>query len=317
MAFPNPSIPAPALGLYQLSYGGVIFGGVAAGTPYQLGSAGIGGLDLPGITTGDVKRPLDAGEFAGYDAAEGRDILIGLTIIPDTVSIDHARQTLGGAFGCSANLERPLFVQLPSGTFACMARPRKFNFAVDINTLLAHGTPVNAQLHSTDSRWYSSPSKSVTVSLYGTGTGGGVLFPVTFPAVFGASISPTTFNVWNLGSVEMRPVLVVTGPCSNPTITNTTAPGQPSLTFNVTLAAGDTLTIDTDFQTATLVLAGTTQGSPRENTLSRPLSRWWNLLPANGPDGIEAPNVLVFTAQDASATSATLTVQYADAYPVL
>lgn len=315
MSFPDPSIPAPALALYELSYRGVNFGGIAPNTPYQLKDV-TGGLDLPAIQSGDVQRPLDGGEFMGVDVSQGRDIPLDLTVIADLVSLDHARQTLGAAFQAAGNTEYPLFIQLASGPYACMARPRKFNFPLDINWVLAKAVPVAAQLHSTDSLWYASPSKTASVGLPASLSGGGLTVPAPVPWSLGGGGVGGILDVWNLGTAPMFPVLVVTGPCINPAIANLSIAGAPTLRFGITLNAGDTLTIDTQFQTVTLVAAGSSLGSPRDNT-ELPGSTWWTLLPANGPDGIAAANTIEFTTADGSFVPATLTVNSADAYPVI
>ena len=316
MSFPSPSLPAPALGLYQFSFNDLAFGGIVPSTPYQLKDIAIGGIDLSAIQSGDLQRPLDDGEFAGVDVAQGRDIPIDLTITADSTSLDHARQALGGAFAPAGATEAPLFLTLPSGTFATMCRPRKLAYAIDINTVLAKGTPANVLLHSTDPRWYASPSKSATTGLPSTTGPGGLAFPVSFPASFGSGSVGGLLDVWNLGTVAMFPTLLFTGPCTNPSAANLSLPGAPALTFDITLNAGDTLLVDTDFQTVTYTTAGSTAGSPRANTEAYG-STWWNLAPANGPRGIGAANVIEFSTADPTAVAGTLTVASADAYAAL
>lgn len=316
MSFPSPTVPAPALSPYQFCFNGLAFGGIVRSSPYQLKDIQVGAIDLAAVQSGDMQRSLEDGEFAGVDVAEGRDIPIDLTITADSSSLDHARQALGGAFAVAGASEAPLFLALPSGTFATMARPRKLAYAVDINTLLAKGTPASVLLHSTDPRWYASPSKTATVGLPASTGTGGLAFPVSFPASFGSGGVGGILNVWNLGTVAMFPQLLITGPCTNPSITNLSLAGSPTLTFDITLNAGDKLLIDTDFETATYTTAGSSSGTARDNTEAYG-STWWNLAPANGPKGIGAANIIEFTTADPVAVAGTLTVNSADAYAVL
>jgi hypothetical protein len=523
MAFPSPSLPAPALALYELSFRGVAFGGVSPTSPYQLVGGITGGLDMPAVQSGDVQRPLDDGEFGSVDVSQGRDVAIdmlvstvpgpfqsgplvlpeltnlvpnpsfnhdtvggqpaawstllgtvagagmsvfyyfppgggysgsnvleivtdgtaalegaGIELVPppggfvegveytlslwmnspggvplyvslgnggadtatdsvtlpasgafsrtlvnwtptanepnayvivrnqsatahgwyitavqvgpggtpqsygdgDTagcrwlgtpgdsastnlpapttttaITVDQARQQLGAAFKAAGSTEYPLYVQLSTGIYACMVRPRKFNFPFDINTILAEATPVSALLHATDPRWYAAPSKTATVGLP-SAPGGGLAVPAPVPWSLGGGSVGGLLDVWNLGTVEMRPVLVFTGPCTNPAAANLSIAGSPQVTFDIALNAGDTLTVDMDFQTIVLTTAGSSVGAPR-NDVEVAGSTWWNLQPANGPDGIGAANVIEFTTGDSGAVAGTLTVQSADAYSVV
>ena len=314
MAFPDPSIPPPPLGLYQFSYRGVAFGGINPTTPYQLKGGITGGMDLPAIQAGDVQRPNDDGEFIGMDVSNGRDITADLIITTDTITLDHARQTLGAVFTPTGNTEYPLFLQLPSGSFACMARPRKFAFAADLNTIQAAGTPAIGLLHATDPRWYASPSRQAVVGLP-QGGGTGLTIPATVPWVL-SSGTIAQISAWNLGTREMRPVIIFTGPCTNPSAANLSIQGNPTVTFNVALNAGDTLTVDLDWQTILLQTAGSTTPAYRPD-LEASGSTWWDLQPANGPAGIGTANLIEFTTGDSSWVAGTMTLQYADAYPVL
>ena len=86
----------------------------------------------------------------------------------------------------------------------------------------------------------------------------------------------------NAGSFEMRPVLVVMGPCTNPMVTNLSLNGSPAMTFTGTLNAGDTLTIDMGARTADYVASG-----------SSTLVSWWGKriagsTPFNLPPGVNS-----------------------------
>lgn len=298
---PSPSLTPPALANYQMSFRGLTFGGVVPGSAYQL--QGLKGIDMPPVMSGDVQRALDQGEMMGLDLSAGRDIEITLVINPDGTSLDHARQALAGVLAVAGNTEEPLYLQLPSGVFACMARPRKYAAPVDITTVLAKGCVSNALLHATDPRWYAMPTKTATVGL--PEPLGGVSFPISFDVSFGGGSTGGLLTVENNGTFECRPIFTITGPCTNPVISNLSIPGAPSLGFNITLGSGDTLVVETDYQSILYTPAGASGGASRRGSLMTG-STWWNLNP--GPSQIE------FTTSDGTQVSGTLTVVSADSF---
>lgn len=313
MPFPSPSLAPPALNLYQLSYGGLAFGGVGR-TVNQVQSMVI---DMPDVAGGDVQRAMDQGEFVGLDVLPGKDVTIVQTIgranptgfpvtAAEALALDQAVQALGGVMAPGGVTERPLYLQLPSGLFACMCRPRRHSCPFDINRVMAGGVIATTMLHATDPRWYAAPSKTATVGL--PAPAGGLSFPVSFPATFGGGGAGGILTVYNYGLFEMRPVLVIAGPCTNPVVSNLSIPGAPAIGVALTLAAGDTLTIGTDLRSIVFTAAGTSAGSSRRNALMSG-STWWNLPPG--------ANQIEFTTGDAMQVAGTLTVQSADAYLTL
>lgn len=315
---PLPTVSPPAgLTFGQMSFRGVTFGGLVKNGTYQIQSLP-SGIDGPAISTGDQQRPADQGEFKGLDVYAGRDITVTqIAQAATALLLEQARQTLGAVMVPAGSTEYPLYLQLASGMYACMARPRKHNFPWDINTILGPltgsgpgGVTVTSLFHATDPRFYLQPSKSATVGL--PAPLGGATFPATFPLSFGGGGVGGILDVFNNGTIEMRPVLVVNGPCTNPTIANLSISGSPQIQVLMSLNAGDTLTIDTDFPSVLYTPAGSTISVSRANLLSA-TNTWWNLQPANGPSGIGGPNIIEFTTSDAAQVAATLTVQSADA----
>ena len=307
MAFPSPSLPAPSLVPYQFEFKGLPFGGFAEDSPYQLIKIpkGVDGMTIVG---GDVQRALDQGEQIGLDLEAGRDVELELIVrATEAVTLDAARQALGGVLGQADGVkEEPLYLELPSGIYAVMARPRKYSCPIDLVTVQAQGTVAIAMLHATDPRWYAAPTKEASTGLPGA-VSGGMTFPAIFPVVFGGSAGAGTLDVYNNGTTEMRPVLVITGPVTRPSITNSSIVGDPTLTFDIELEAEDTLEIDTDFETVLYTPVGAPFGADRRNTLV-PGSTWWNL-----PPGL---NVINWKAVEGG-EAALLTVQSADAYAAI
>lgn len=312
MSLPSPSLTLPSLASYQLSYRGLTFGGLIEGAAYQLQK--LDGLENPEVNSGDTQRPLDQGELPGVDDSKGRDVTVTQVVQSDGISLDHARQALEAAMTLGGNTEEPLYLKLPSGLFACMARPRKHSGpSIDVTTVVAGGGVATSMFHATDPRWYAMPTKTATVGLpaqlgglsFG-GPGSGISFGGPASGIsFGGGSTGGLLQVENNGRVEMRPVFVITGPCVNPVVSNLSIPGAPSIGFNLTLNPGDTLEVETDLQRVLLTTAGTSGAASRRGTLL-PGSIWWN-LPAGS-------NTIEFTTSDASQVTGTLTVLSADAY---
>ena len=320
MSFPAPGLTPPTLSAWQASYRGLTFGGFTPGAAYCFQGMPQG-LDIPAYVTGDQQRALDQGEFAGIDLSPGRDIQYTQAITADNVSFDHARQALGGVMTPGGPTSDPLYLQLPSGCYGCMARPRKHQYVVD-NVFIQAGRPGSlspgtaiaaSQWHATDPRWYACPTKTATVGLTPSGSLGGLPFPATFPAMFGGGSYGGQLSVYNLGQMEMRPVLIITGPCTNPVVANLSITGAPWIGVWISLNVGDTLTIDLDFLSVLYTAAGTSVGQSRANQMMAGSQRW-NILPSQVGGGL---NTILFTTGDAAFVAGTLTVQSADAWLAL
>jgi hypothetical protein len=156
-----------------------------------------------------------------------------------------------------------------------MCRPRKFNFTLDLNMVQGFGGVATMVFHMTDPRVYASPTLSTNIPLPTLGTG--YTYPLTFPHTYGGG-SAGVATVVNAGNVEMRPVFVFTGPILDPVVYNLSLPGNPQIGFTVNMLAADTLTVDTDFQSAVYRPGGAGSGYSVRNQLLAG-STWFNLQP--------------------------------------
>lgn len=296
MSFPTTA--APSLTTWQMSYQGLTLG---PGTPYAL--TGITGFAQPNLGFGDITRPRDVGEIIGLDFYDGRDILISGDIVPDSTSLTHAIQALATSTNrtiADPGTEYPLWINYPNvGTIGSMVRLRKRDLPVDLQHVAGLAS-MNLQFHATDPRWYATPSSLST----GLGSpGSGLSFNVGFNASFGGGGVGGFLTATNAGNYETRPILTITGPCINPSVTNATT-GQ-SIAFGLTMATGDKLVIDTDFRSATYTTSGSTIASSRLGSLTAG-STWFTLAPGS--------STIQFQTQDSAVVAATLQVQFASAY---
>jgi hypothetical protein len=126
------------------------------------------------------------------------------------------------------------------------------------------------QLQASDYSIAFGGTSSVTMTLP---VSGGVTFPLTFPITFGAS-SGGSATATNAGNAAVFPTITIAGPVVNPVVSND-ATGE-SLRLNITLLAGDVLTINTCRRT---ILLGQT------NKMSSKIagSVFWSLPPGDNP----------------------------------
>lgn len=309
MAFPAYGTSAPSLANWQISFAGLTMGGGVN----AYGISEIQGLDAPAILGGDLSRPREHGDFIGLDVYAGRDIVIAGDVTTDGTSLASALKTLAAATITTGNTETPLWVQLPGlPLLSTLCRPRKRSIPVGISW--SGGlAPMALAFHSTDPRLYG-------VALQTSGGlgahGSGLHPPITFPAAFGGGSSATVLTITNAGNVETRPILVLTGPVTNPVIYNATTGWQISISnptqTGYTLNAGDTLVIDTDTHAVTYTASGTTVGSTRQNWIVA--GSTWPSYVGQVAGLTPGANLVQFTSADAGDVAGTLAVQYAPAY---
>ncbi len=308
MAFPDPTVLPPSLANWQFSYQGLTFGHASPIKVSQVSGLG----DLATVRTADVSRPRDHGELIGLDLYGGRDITIDLEAETGTGTIQSTLLVLAEATQVGLTTEQPLWFQIPNYPLLCvMCRPRKRSTPWDVGYQIGNLGVVSTQFHATDPRIYAvTQTASVGLPV----PTAGLTFPVTFPLTFG-SVAPSGVTVTNSGNTESRPVLVITGPVTNPSVINASIAGSPTLKFTnpnqvgYTVAAGDQLVIDLDTPHSILYyVGGVASGSApasRGSWLAHG-STWWNL-----PQGA---NLIQFLSQDSVSVAGTVTVQYASAY---
>lgn len=275
---------------WQCELNGLLLG---EGTPY--GVVNLDGIDdLPEIRSFDDPRAGDHGSYRGNDLAGSRVITVTLDIVATAgTTFDAAVNALQAATVLQA-VETAFAFQRPGKVKQqALARPRRRSLPNDLAFQLGFGTAV-LQLAASDPRLYAQALSTGVTGL--PSAAGGLTFPATFPLTFGAVSSANTILAVNAGNFGARPVLVMTGPVDTPTVLHTTSGRY--LTFAISLAAGDTLTVDLDAKS--VLLNGT---ASRRSALSAD-SSWWELAPGN--------NTVQYNA--AATTASTLTMTWRSAW---
>ena len=231
---------------FQYDLGGVVIG---AGTSVQVIETT--GLGRPPVRESDVDQPSMDGQFAGPDYWGGRQIQIDAAIkIPGNPAACHdmvaalqavtdaASVRLVGGQGMALRIKRP-------------GRPVK-RMTVRARTLdpeyskVIHGyVPLDIELLAHDPTFYADEPSTTELPL-GWLTGGGFAAPVVAPIFVqdGTVAADRPGWVTNQGSADAWPILRITGPCANVTITHV-ATGRSLALPTLNLAAGRWVEIDT------------------------------------------------------------------------
>lgn len=294
MAFPPYGTTVPSLSAWGMNFNNAL--SMGPGTNLEL--TGIEGIDMPTVRTGDAGRARDHGAFAGLDLMGEREITLKGDLHNRTGTFSEAWEECANATVPGGTIQYPLFLNTTTwGTLATLARVRKRQMPVDITFTLGNLAKVTFLFASTDPRWYG-PTQQLSVKP--PASVGGFTWPLKWNLKWGGGGYTGALAVPNAGNIETRPILTVEGPCANPSIQNATAPGGPTLSFDLTLGAGEKLVIDTDMHTAMLYSSAGTPGSTRTGDLVAG-SNWWTLEPGT--------STIQFLASEG-----TLQVEYASAW---
>lgn len=230
-------------GQHQL--GSIVIG---RGTPVSI--AAIEGLGQPPLRTQDIEPPGEDGLWLGADYYGGRTIRIDAAVKTpgdraaalDLVAAlqDHAdTMAVRGQGGTTMNLR----LSFP-GRPVRVVRGRLRKFEPDLTAAIHGWVPLDIEFQAQDHLYYTDDSASTSMPL-GSLTAGGMTFPLMFPFTIAGDASavgrPGYIQV--AGTADTWPVLRVSGPCANPTVTHVGS--GLSLTVQATLAAGEWVEIDT------------------------------------------------------------------------
>lgn len=203
----------------------------------------------PAIKTARVDKPAARGTFRGNEFRGSRVMTLeGVLAAPNVATLRSAIRTLLGIFP-DPRVQYPLTVVEESGLsqFA--------NVVLDGEILT---TPISAtsvtfsvQLAAPDPRKFASVASTVSVPLASGGTGG-VTYPVTYPVNYGTPGNSGSVTLTNAGTADADPSFVFTGPLTTPSVIR--ADTGDTVTYNGTLLATDTLTVDSG--TGAVLLGG-------------------------------------------------------------
>ncbi|MFI9203338.1 phage distal tail protein [Streptomyces sp. NPDC053048] len=226
------------------------------GTPYRWRSLS-GWEDLPGLDNGSVARADAHGAILGRLLAQPRVVTLdGILIRTRAGEIGRAVQQLGTATGI-ADAEVPFVVQLDErGPLLAWVRVTARTIPVERGYTLGLITGAALQLTATDPRRYELLERIARTGLPSDEPGldwnndAGLDFHGGAGLDFGPPGSTGTLTAHNDGNAPASPLIEFRGPVSLPSITNVST--GDTLEYDLDLAVGDTLVVNTGEGTVTL-----------------------------------------------------------------
>lgn len=236
---------------FQIGEGGPIIGGWRTRNRAAIYITAVDGLGIPTVRTGDNPRPSDYGAYFGRD-------FIGQRMVTLTVNVtgDNADETLSNWEALMAfwqldtpdgSASMPLKFQLPGRPVRRVnGRPR--DAAPDYSIINAGQMSAVLLFGTADPSIFDDIENSDAVGLADVGTGR--LYPRAFPTAYGAGSAGGIITAVNDGNFPTRPVITITGPCTNPTVENVNT--SERMQFVISLQSTDSLVIDIDADTVEL-----------------------------------------------------------------
>ncbi|MEU3704692.1 hypothetical protein AB0E82_20685 [Streptomyces anulatus] len=283
-------------------------GGVVIGTRTPVPIAAIEGLGRADVRTADVEPPTADGIWLGADYYAGRTVRIDAAIktpgepdraldILEALQRVHDDQALRLTGGATTELR----MKFPGREVrVLLGRLRKCE--ADLSALVHGWVPLDIEFLA-DPLYYGEELQRTTIPL-GMISGGGFTAPVVAPIVVNpgpdGGIRPGWIDVG--GKAPTWPVLRISGPCANPSITHVESGRRLQMT--TTIPAGDWVEIDT---------RPTWRSVLRRNGGNVPLSGTSRLDTFSLPPG---RSELRWTATDPTNT-ARLTATWRPAFPAL
>lgn len=230
---------------FQHELGGVRIGGGAPGRV-----AAIEGLGMPPVRTADVEPPHGDGLWLGRDYYGGRTIRIdgGIRAVGDPGAVLDELSALQAAADDPgvrgvAGATMDLRLKFP-GRPVRVVRGRLRKLDTDLSALVHGWVPIDVEFQAADYLFYGDEAESTSMPL-GVIATGGMDFPFGFPLVFTGGTGPEGRPGWISvsGTAPTWPVLRVTGPCANPSITHVES--AVTIGVAVTLGVGEWVEIDT------------------------------------------------------------------------
>ncbi|RSM63678.1 phage tail protein [Amycolatopsis sp. WAC 01376] len=224
-----------------------------------------GWASSPAVRLTMTDRPERDGAFDAPSYRSPRVITLeGTAIAPDRISKERAKDGLAAVLNDGSRLF-PLVVTEPHAVRRAMVRLSGESKIMDKK---AGAFEFSVQVTAPDPLRYSAELRVATCPL--PSSAGGLSFPLAFPLDFGTGATGGRLSLENNGTVAAWPTWKISGPCADPVLINTQTGEE--LAFQIQLAAGEVLVVDTDARTVLL------QGLASRRSVMLPHSRWFPLV---------------------------------------
>ena len=250
-------------------------GGMVIGTGTLVPVSEVMGLAAPDLRTADVDNPTDDGGFPGVDLFGTRTVSIeagirtpddpgtGMDLLAQLQKItgsDAVRKTAGSL----ALLRAKWPGRDPKRLYG---RWRRVEVA-SMGQALHGWIPLTIEFAATDPRWHADDSTGLVMPLDISDDGQGFKAPVVAPITTGVS-NPAERPGWvfNDGDLPAWPTLRIDGPVTNPKVWIVETGRY--LQFQITLAAGEYVDVDTRPGTRWVLRNGSGNAAPAVTSGSR------------------------------------------------
>lgn len=207
------------------------------------------GFDSAPIRTTERDHEGTDGGFMDAEFEKGRPIFLEGMAYADGLSVETFLDSLKENWAPSRTLV-PLYFKKP-GIDERLFFVKPLGCRYDVEQIRRVGcTNIQFEAYAEDPRAYGSVLQSTPIDL-GATVGDGFGFPLGFPFGFG-SLPSTDDGVYveNLGNRPAPVRFTISGPVTTPRIINDTL--SKELKFNITLAADETLVVDTQYRSVLL-----------------------------------------------------------------
>ncbi|MFF9704090.1 phage distal tail protein [Streptomyces griseofuscus] len=229
----------------HVQYGDLLLG---PGTPYRWRTL-TGWGDLPALDSGSVQRADSHGAFPGLLLAQSRTIGVdGLVVRAPAAQIGEVVGRLEAGTVPRVD-EIPLVVWVDErGPLLVYARATRRAVPTTAGYRLGTITGGAIEWVASDPRRYAVGEQILTASLPASEPG--LAWPLTWPLDYGTPGSTGRLTVANTGTAATHPVVEFRGPVTAPSLVNVDT--GDALEYDLPLAAGDVLVVDTGAGTVTL-----------------------------------------------------------------
>lgn len=249
----------------------------------------IEGFEYPEMRLSKYARSGEYGAIVPNALYDGRQITLqGYVLASTSAAYEAARRTLQGAVAISKDSSNKIqphtlkFTTMDDLAVQCDVYVKNLQMRVD-NLI---GGEFFLDLYAPDYQLYSQSAASASLTRT---VGGGFVLPVVLPIISAASTGGTA-TATNNGTAESFPTVTISGPMTNPIITNSTLNRYVQL--NLTINTGEQVVID--MKNKTIVKDGQ---SVMQNKVAGS-QFWWlnpgdNVLRVQSSSGSDAGTVQV------------------------
>lgn len=253
---------------YMLGDNGVILNPDATTLPF-VDISKVNGLDnAPYRTTERDHEGVDGG-FMDAEFEKGRSVILDGTLYASGSAVESYLDSLKANFAPSRTLI-PFYFKKP-GVEERFVKVKPLGCRYDVETIRRVGrTSIQFAMFAEDPRIYTSILRDINIMQEAVIIGGRA-YNKGYNYSYGTPIDSSGGNLVVGGNRPTPAIFTIFGPSLNPKIINESL--GTAMEFDLTIPAGDVLTIDTQYHTVRV------NGANRRSALLEPT--WFSLLPGN------------------------------------